>query len=156
MATLFGLSVFVLMIGAVWFFIARPILEDYGVLAPRADSAATVNHSQPLMSTPASFLAQTNQTDQTDESDDAVSEADRWLDRLEVDRSRTAIIELMVYSGWNTSQVRAVLKGDSGMVGAEVEAAKIKLGIAPEPRLLKVRDNGANERVIPFDERQLV
>lgn len=72
------------------------------------------------------------------------------LDRLEVDRTRVAIIELMVYSGWATGEIRAIIKGDNGAIGIEVEAAKKRLGIVDEPRQLKVRDE-KGERLIPME-----
>ena len=94
--------------------------------------------------------AQTTQTDQTDGQTDQVSEADRWLDRIEVDRTKTALIELLVYSGWDVGQIRGVVKGDNGAIGVEVEAAKQKLGMVDEPRQLRVKDDHG-ERLIPMD-----
>lgn len=109
--------------------------------------AWSVNHSRPVMS-PAP--AQTTPDQQTDRQTDHVSEADQWLDRLEVDRTRTAIIELMVYSGWATGEIRSILKGDNNVLGPEIEAAKKKLGIVDEPRQLRVRDE-KGERLIPME-----
>lgn len=108
-----------------------------------------VNYFAPADLTEDAQTEQTTQTDQTDEADQAVSDADLWLDRMELDRTRTAVIELMVYTGWSTSQVRAVLKGDSGVIGVEVEAARQKLGITAPDRMLRVRDE-KGERVIPL------
>lgn len=105
-----------------------------------------VNRSQPVMS-PAP--AQTSRQTQTDAQTDQVSEADHWLDRLEVDRTKTALIELLVYSGWEVGQIRTVIKGDNGAIGAEIEAARQRLGITDEPRMLRVRDD-AGERLIPM------
>ncbi len=97
---------------------------------------ATVNHSQDVMSRQNDRLSQTNQTD---EPDRPVSEADQWIGRIEVDRTKTALIELLVYSGWDVSQVRNVLKGDNGTLGTEVEAARKRLGIAaPAPHLTPI------------------
>lgn len=42
MAILFSILVSIVILGWLWFYIARPILEDYGVLAPRE----AVNHYQ--------------------------------------------------------------------------------------------------------------
>jgi len=106
-----------------------------------------VRHYQPVMS---SVTAQTDRQTETDDQTDLVSEADMWLDRIELDRTRTAVIELLVYSGWTTSQVRAILKGDTGTIGTEVEAARGRLGITAEPRMLKVRDE-RGERAIPME-----
>lgn len=93
--------------------------------------------------------AQDRQTDQTDRQTDLESVADQWLDRLEVDKTRATLIELLVYSGWQTAEVRAVIKGDNGTIGTEVEAAKQRLGITDPPRMLVVRE-GSDERVIPM------
>ena len=90
------------------------------------------------------------QTAQTDRQTDYVSEADLWLDRIEVDRTKTALIELLVYSGWEVGQIRGVLKGDNGAIGAEIEAAKIRLGMVEPPRTLRVKDDHG-ERLIPMN-----
>jgi hypothetical protein len=90
------------------------------------------------------------QTAQTDRQTDYVSEADLWLDRLELDRTKTALIELLVYSGWEVGQIRGVLKGDNGAIGTEIEAAKIRLGMVEPPRHLRVKDDHG-ERLIPMD-----
>lgn len=108
-----------------------------------------VNRFAPADLTEDAQTDQTRQTDQTDEADQAVCEADPWIERMELDRTRGTIIELMVYTGWSTSQVRAVLKGDSGAIGTEVEAARQKLGIMAPDRMLRVRDE-KGERVIPL------
>jgi hypothetical protein len=94
--------------------------------------------------------AQTEQTAQTDRQTDYVSEADLWLDRLEVDRTKAAVIELLVYSGWEVGQIRGVLKGDNGTIGTDIEAAKIRLGMVEPARQIRVRDDHG-ERLIPID-----
>lgn len=94
---------------------------------------------------------QTTQTDQTDEQTDYVSEADQWLDRLEVDRTRAAVVELLVYSGWTVSDVRKanLLRGDNAIIGPEIEAARKRLGMSDPSRQLRVRDDHG-ERMIPI------
>lgn len=106
-----------------------------------------VKHSQVVIS-PADD--QTVADAQTDRQTDLVSEADQWLDRIELDRTKTALIELLVYTGWDVGQIRSVIKGDNGAIGTEVEAARKRLGIVVEPRLLRVRDE-QGERLIPMD-----
>jgi hypothetical protein len=66
------------------------------------------------------------------------------------DRTKTALIELLVYSGWEVGQIRVVLKGDNGALGAEIEAARQRLGISTEPRQLRVRDD-QGERLIAME-----
>lgn len=142
MAILFAILVTILIAGWLWFFILRPILEDYRLLHPRI-----VNHYQPLMSPE---IEQADTDEQTDRQTDVVSEADLWLDRLEVDRTKTTLIELLVYSGWDVGQIRSVIKGDNGAIGAEVEAARQRLGIVEVPRMLRVKDD-SGERLIPME-----
>jgi hypothetical protein len=92
--------------------------------------------------------AQTSRQTQTDQQTDYGSEADGWLDRLEVDRTKTALIELLVYSGWEVGQIRGVLKGDNGVIGAEIEAARQRLGISLPPRVLHVRDEKGEREIL--------
>lgn len=106
-----------------------------------------VNRSQPVMS-PAP--TQTERTGRTDGRTDYVSEADLWFDRLEVDRTKTAVIEVLVYNGWTVDQVRKIIKGENAALGAEIEAARQRLGITDEPRMLRVKDD-AGERLIPME-----
>lgn len=111
---------------------------------------APVNTSTPVMSRDD---WQTNADEQTDEQTDRVSEADQWMDRVQLDRTKTALIEVLVYSGWDVAQIRSVLKGDNGALGAEIDAARKRLGIAPEPpRTILVRDNGGPARAIPITD----
>lgn len=52
MGELFSIAVTILGIGFLWFFVARPILEDYGVIEPRAvkDYQLTAEFAPPVMS----------------------------------------------------------------------------------------------------------
>src|SRR5262245_17679583 len=89
-------------------------------------------------------------TARTDEADGpSVSAVDPWLARIHVDRTKGTLIDLLVYSGWTTAEIRSVLKGENAAIGTEVEAARQRLGIDPPERVLKVRD-AQGERVIPF------
>lgn len=109
-----------------------------------------VKYFLPAMPVMSRENAQTAPDAQTDRQTDLVSEADLWLDRIERDRTKTALIELLVYSGWDVGQIRGVVKGDNGAIGLEVEAARKRLGIIVEPRQLRVRDD-QGERLIPMD-----
>lgn len=119
--------------------IARTTAERYVTVKP-----------SPLM--PSVESVQTAQTGQTDNTDRPVSVANQWLDRIEVDRTRTAIIEVMVYSGWSVGEVRSVIKGDNAAIGTEVAAARQKLGIEETARLLRVKD-AQGEREIVMNDR---
>lgn len=75
--------------------------------------------------------AQTGQTNQTDGQTDEQTRPDPWIERLQLDRSKQALIELLVYSDWDVSQIRGVIKGDNGVLGQEIEAARQRLGKQP-------------------------
>ena len=104
-----------------------------------------VNHSQPIMSPDQEPESADDADGRTDGP--SVPAVDPWLARLEVDRTRTALIELLVYSEWTTAEIRAVLKGANDAIGIEVEQARQRLGIKAPDRQLKVRDQ-AGERLI--------
>lgn len=87
-----------------------------------------VSHSGVDMSRPTD---QTRQTNQTDRQTDEVPEADQWLERVRLDRTKTMLIDLLVYSDWHVGEIRAALKGDSGALGKEIEAARQRLGKPP-------------------------
>lgn len=112
-----------------------------------SDYVSGTTAQTPVMST---ALQPITQTEQTDAQTDRVSVADQWLDRLEVDRTKTTLIELLVYSDWDVGEIRGVIKGDNGAIGAEVQAARQRLGIVVEPRQLRVRDDHG-ERLIPME-----
>lgn len=91
---------------------------------------------------------QTAADQQTDRADRPSVSADSLeVPRLQLDKTKTAIIELLVYNGWQAGEIRSVLKGDNGVIGTEVEAARKRLGIDLPERTLKVRDE-KGERVI--------
>lgn len=88
---------------------------------------------------------------QTDRADRPSVSADNLeVPRLQLDRTKVAIIEVLVYNGWQVGEIRSALKGDNGTISAEVEAAKKRLGIVDEPRHLRVKDE-KGERLIPME-----
>jgi len=110
--------------------------EEYGSL-PRAITSAVqqyvivrpVKSSQAIADSISRENERTTRTDRTDDADELVSVADQWLDRLEVDRTKRALIELTVYSGWTVAEIRTAIKGENAALGAEIEAAKKRLGM---------------------------
>jgi len=62
------------------------------------------------------------------------------IDAKALDRTRAALIEALVSAGWPVGGIRGLLKGDSGAIGAEVEAAKLRLGIGAPPRTLRISE----------------
>jgi hypothetical protein len=78
----------------------------------------------------------------------ALSEAQRGaLLGIMIDRSRPALISALVACDWKTGEIRAVLKGDNGVIGTEVDAARARLGITETPRYVTVRERGEERKV---------
>lgn len=131
MAVLFSVAVTIVIAGFLWFYVVRPILEDFEVIGPR-----TVNTFQEADPPAARIMsretAQTGQTDRADRQTDRVSVADPWIERLKVDRTKTALIELLVDSAWGVGEIRSVLKGDTTVLGVEIENARKRRGAEPE------------------------
>lgn len=160
-AQLFMWLVAFVIAGFLWFWIVRPILEDWGVIGPyvppRYDAETkrivnTLPAAEPAaahdMSTPA---ARTNADGADEETDGRVSAPNPWMERLQVDRTRAAVIELMVYSGWRVEQIRTVIKGENASIGAEIDAARQRLGIPEAPRIIAVSERGAPQRPLVLD-----
>lgn len=86
-----------------------------------------------------SLVSRPSYADETDRPADRLSvsaEFDR-APRWEVDKTRTAVIEELLYSGWTITDLRreGILRGDNTKISAEVEAARQRLGIeAPDNR----------------------
>lgn len=139
-----GLALFVglvsfLAFGLFWFNVVQPVMRDF---APemKVSSVSTVDHT---------MSSKENEADvQTDGRQTSLSEAHVLLEALQLDRSRLVIIDTLVYTGWDVSEIRNQLKGDHNVIGQEIAAAKRRLGIE-EGRTLTVRDHG-KERVISY------
>lgn len=61
---------------------------------------------------------------QTDKTDTAVSTDPRECTALQLDKSKSNLIKILVYNGWNVGDIRAAVKGENGAIGAEVQAAR--------------------------------
>jgi hypothetical protein len=127
-------------LGLLWFRVVRPILADLGLfggeqadetvkhytLPPARDYVAP--HPAPLPKTP------------TDLGPSAVPVRPSVLsapigavvDALTVDRTRAAIVRVLVAQGWSTAEIRDRLVGANDAIGDEVKAARIALGLEPE------------------------
>src|SRR5262249_12943231 len=83
---------------------------------------ATVNHIDGDLSTAPSTERADERPDDADSPQPAdVSAALRLLDAAQLDRTRASWIALMVYSGYAVGEIRALMKGDNGAIGHEVE-----------------------------------
>jgi hypothetical protein len=121
MGTLFAIAVSIIIAGVLWFHVVRPILEDFGVIR--------VNSSEPVMSRPLAAAL----PDQPDRPADrlSVSAAIEKLPRLQLDKTREALIDELLTLGWTMTDLRreGILRGDNTKISAEVEAARQRLGI---------------------------
>ena len=160
--TLFAAFVAIVIAGWLWFYVVRPILEDYGVMCaspmPHYDpeTKQLVNRYQDDGDDYVEPAPQTAQTDrrQTDRQTDRqpVSTPSESPSRLQLDRTRTAVIEELLTHGWNVGEIRSVVKGDNGTIGAEIDAARQRLGIDVEPRTIPVKERGGDTRYVALDE----
>lgn len=128
--------------GLLWFHVLRPMLEDFGLLKPGEYSVSRVI----VMSSAA--VDPGEQTDmQTDIGPSALEAA---VKAKQIDVIRDLLIDTLVCAGADVDTVRQSVKGDGGVIGAKVAAARQRLGIDPPARKLSVRDNGEPVREIPF------
>lgn len=72
---------------------------------------------------------------------------------LLTERRREKLIEALVAAGWGTGEIRMQLKGDSGTIGEEVRAARIRLGLAdPDQRVTPLAGRPVPDGVIFVDD----
>lgn len=151
-AAVFGICVTIVIAGWLWFFVVRPILVDYGIIRDQE----SVNPSQNTMS-PAAALGMTDeQTDRADRPADRALESrlpEKKVEppRLQLDKTRAAVIEELLTNGWTVADLRreGILRGDNKIIGDEVAEARKRLGLTDTERTLRVRD-ASGERVITF------
>jgi hypothetical protein len=63
----------------------------------------------------------------TDGRTDLTDVPDLGCRRLQLDRTREALLHTLLYNGWTVTDVRAVLKGENAKIAAEVAAAEAQL-----------------------------
>jgi hypothetical protein len=113
-----------------------PLLEAFGIDAPLA--GAFYDKPQPK-------TQQTAQTDRPDSPSAAVEtpEAPRNLTERAIPAGdRGALVEALVINEWGVGQIRTVLKGDNGVISAEVAAARERLGMPATPRTFTISRHG--------------
>ena len=114
-----------------------PLLEAFGIDAPL--SGAFYDKPQTPQTT------QTGQTDRADSPSAAVEtpEAPRNLtERAIPPGDRGALVEALVTSEWGVGQIRGVLKGDNGVISAEIAAARERLGLPAAARTITISRHG--------------
>ena len=67
------------------------------------------------------------------------------VERVQIDRTRSALIALLVEVGWQTVDIRNTLKGTTSDLGDEIRVARASL--ASDADMLFVRE-GSNKRLI--------
>lgn len=105
-----------------------------------------------IQSVPIGTLAPPNSTERAEPANERTNEPARSprtalyqaADRLPLDRTRPAVIAVLVAAGWKTTDIRSLIKGTMEEVGQEVRAAQ---EAEPPPRTLRVKDE-TGERVI--------
>jgi hypothetical protein len=58
---------------------------------------------------------------------------------------RAAVVRALVRDDWTVGQIRALLKGDNGMIGQEIEQARAVLGNAPPRRVVTIHHGRSGE-----------
>jgi len=113
-----------------------PLLEAFGIDAPLAN--AFYDKPQPQ-------TAQTAQTDRPDSPSAAVetpATPTNLTERAIPAGDRGALVEALVVNEWGVGQIRTVLKGDNGVISAEVAAARERLGLPAAPRTFTISRHG--------------
>ena len=113
-----------------------PMFESFGVRAPLSD--VFYGKAQP----------QTTQTTQTDRPDSPSAAQEEpatpanLTERAIPAGDRGALVEALVVNEWGVGQIRNVLKGDNGVISAEIAAARERLGMPATPRTFTISRHG--------------
>ena len=93
-------------------------------------------------------LAETLYEHQTDKPDSPSATAEptekprNLTERTIPAGDRVALVEALVTNDWGVGQIRTVLKGDNGVISAEVAAARERLGLPAAPRTITISRHG--------------
>lgn len=113
-----------------------PLLEAFGINPP----LVRVFYGKPQPQT-----AQTTKTDRPDSPSAAQEEPEaprNLTERAIPAGDRGALVEALVSNDWGVGQIRGVLKGDNGVISAEVAAARERLGLPAAPRTITISRHG--------------
>ena len=158
-------------LGAIWEVVGGPVStvfwHFFEVRYPEEEeeesayyAPASVRHFEDTHPVPKAGIMSTDpqieQTDKTDRQTDRASEAEQWIARLKVDRTKAALIELLVYSEWGVGEIRATLKGDSGAIGDAVRAARGESDISdPDVHITPIAGRITQKKYFHPDEPEL-
>ena len=145
---LFLLCVSIGTVALLWARVVAPMLHAFGGRHWSLD----ILHAEPDNQAPqrdyvqpdAPQEPQTGRQTQTD----GLSDAPHWLqmDGSDIRQlnippgSRALLIEALVVAGWSVGQIRAAIKGDNGIIGEEVAAARAKHNL--KGRTITVTESG--------------
>ena len=129
---MFGDFILIVSILVALYYVPRYLWRVYGGPDIGAWIVKTFRAAIPRLETPP-------RTDQTDRRAGrlSVSAMIEHPPRWQLDKTRTAIIEELLYSGWTMTDFRReqIFRGDNNKISAEVEAARQRLGIeSADPR----------------------
>lgn len=127
------------MLAAAWAMLA-PSLSIAGYVARRALAPARDHGAPPWEHFTHMSSAEDAAHEKTAETGSVcgLSDLSTALESRALDRTRAALIEAMVIHEWPVGGVRALLKGDNGAIGAEIDAARARLGISAPSRIVTV------------------
>ena len=113
-----------------------PLLEAFGINPPLVRAFYDKQPAQ---------TKQTGQTDRPDSPSAAQEEPDvprNLTERAIPAGDRGALVEALVTNEWGVGQIRNVLKGDNGVISAEVAAARERLGLPAAARKFTISRHG--------------
>ena len=145
---LFLLCVSIGTVALLWARVIAPMLHAFGVRHWSLDILhAELDNQAPQRDYVQSEAPQPEQTARRTQTD-GLSDAPHWLqmDGSDIRQlnippgSRALLIETLVVAGWSVGQIRAAIKGDNGIIGEEVAAARAKHNI--RGRTITVTESG--------------
>ena len=105
---------------------AEPVIHQLIVGKPRPQIEPKTLYATPLRAV--DRTVETPADEQTDRQTDRVSGALLMRTTLEVDRTKKGAVKALLIAGWNTGQIREVIKGDNNSFALIIEEARRELG----------------------------
>jgi hypothetical protein len=133
---LYALCAAIGVIAIVYARVVIPLLEAFGVRAPL--KGAFYGKPQPQTTQP----GQTDRTDSPSAASEPTEAPRNLTERAIPAGDRGALVEALVINEWGVGQIRGVLKGDNGVISAEVAAARERLGLPATPRTITISRHG--------------
>ena len=103
-----------------------PLAEALGFKAPLAET----------------LYEHTDKPDSPSAAQEQPTEPRNLTERAIPPGDRGALVEALVTNEWGVGQIRGVLKGDNGVISAEVAAARERLGLPAAARTITISRHG--------------